>query len=200
MKKIALTSLLAMFAVSAANAETNYFVGGGFGLYTNTDHISSFNIAPEFGWKYNADWDFGVDAKVGMSHDYYVLDGMTFYDEDINEYDYGAHLFARYNVAEFGGFKLLLKGSVGADFTTYSDGDDTETTSMIGMSVIPMITYDISESFTLYAQLKFLGMYAGYQFKNDTLDVNKGWAIGVFGDTGNIANTEDFQIGFTYNF
>ena len=204
MKKLALTSLMAFFAVSGAYAETmadapvakDYFVGGSVALATDNEHTSVFNIAPEFGWKYNSDWDLGVMANFGYDH--------KFLGSDDKAYEYGIGAFARYKVAEFGGVKLLLKGSAGVDFATLTsdvnDEIDGETLTILSASVIPMITYDISESFTLYANLNFLGVSAGYNFKNDALGVDEGWSFGAFADSGNVANTGDFQIGFLYNF
>ena len=199
MKKLTLASLLAFFAVSGAYAETNYFVGGSVAFKTDNEHSTLFNVAPEFGWKYNADWDLGVMANFGLDHKYmenvYSMEGDT--------YGYGIGAFARYKVAEFGGAKLLLKGSVGVDFATMSPADDAfdaETLTTLNASVIPMITYDISESFTLYANLNFLGVYAGYTFENKDLDIEDGWSIGAVADSTDVANTADFQIGFLYNF
>lgn len=197
MKKIALTSLVAALAVSAANAATTHFVGGAAAIATDSDHASILAIAPEFGWKYDSNWDLGLNARLGWDHkalaEEYGINGET--------YEYGVGAFARYKVAQFGGVKLLLKGSVGADFVTYSpDEGDAETKSSIGAEIIPMITYDISESFTLYANLNFLGVYAGYDFKNDNLGVKDGWTVAAFGDADDVANTGNFQIGFTYNF
>ncbi|MBO7066676.1 MAG: hypothetical protein J6W40_03580, partial [Alphaproteobacteria bacterium] len=64
----------------------------------------------------------------------------------------------------------------------------------------PMITYDVSESFTLYANLNFLGVYAGYTWENENVGLERGWGFGAYADSDNVANTSDFQIGFTYNF
>ena len=200
MKKLTLASLLAFFAVSGAYAETNYFVGGSVAFKTDNEHSTLFNVAPEFGWKYNADWDLGVMANFGLDHKYmenvYSMEGDT--------YAYGIGAFARYKVAEFGGAKLLLKGSVGVDFATMSladDAFDAETLTTLNASVIPMITYDISESFTLYANLNFLGVYAGYNLdENKDWNIEDGWSIGAVADSTDVANTADFQIGFLYNF
>ena len=200
MKKLTLASLLAFFAVSGAYAETNYFVGGSVAFKTDNEHSTLFNVAPEFGWKYNADWDLGVMANFGLDHKYmenvYSMEGDT--------YAYGIGAFARYKVAEFGGAKLLLKGSVGVDFATMSPADDAidaETLTTLNASVIPMITYDISESFTLYANLNFLGVYAGYNLdENKDWNIEDGWSIGAVADSTDVANTADFQIGFLYNF
>lgn len=203
MKKLALTSLLAFLTVSGAYAETNYFVGGSAAIKTDSEHSTVFNVASEFGWKYDSDWDLGVMANFGIDHKYmedmYSMEGDT--------YTYGIGAFARYKVAEFGGAKLLLKGSVGVDFATMSPDDDAidaETFTTLNASVVPMITYDISESFTLYANLNFLGVSAGYNFENNSenkdFDKEDSWRIGAVADSANVANTSDFQIGFLYNF
>lgn len=202
MKKLALSSLVALFAVSSANAATNYFVGGAAAISTNDNHTSVLGVAPEFGWKVDSNWDMGVGATFGYEHK--DSDVIAEYGDDARAYTYGADVFARYKAAQFGGVKLLLKGSVGADFVTYTSEKnkavDDETAWSLGAAVIPMITYDISESFTLYANLNFLGVYAGYNFKNDDLNINKSWGFGAGVDSGNVANTQDFQIGFNYNF
>lgn len=194
MKKIALTSLLAVFVVSGAHAATDYFVGGSFGFSTDNEHNSAFEIVPEFGWKYNDKWDLGVMAGFARNHED---------NTDVNTYTYGAGLFARYNVVQFGDFKVLLRGDAYVSFDTLdAEGSDTETCTSMGLSVAPMVTYDISESFTLYAKLNFLGIDAEYNFEHDSelLSQDKSWNIDVFGNSANVANTEDFQIGFTYNF
>ena len=200
MKKLALTSLLAVFAISSANAATNYFVGGSADLaITDADNSTVFNIAPEFGWKMNADWDLGLAVHFGYDETYLP----TNYGVPGDTYLYGLDVFARYKVAEFGGFKLLMKGSVGVDFITGSvdmPGVDTETITSMNASIIPMITYDISESFTLYANLNFLAVTANYQFENDDLGLAKSWALNAGVDSSNVANTRAFQIGFNYNF
>lgn len=201
MKKIALTSVLAVFAVSAANAATNYFVGGAFNLSTtDADNTTVLNVAPEFGWKLNSRLDLGVNANFGYSETYLP----TNYGIAGELYSYGAGMFARYKVAQVGAVKLLLKGSVGVDFATLSSDAvaavDGETLTSLSASIIPMVTYDVSESFTLYANLNFLGVYAGYDFENKDLGIDDSWNFGAAVDTNNVANTGNFQIGFLYNF
>lgn len=197
MKKIVLTSLLAVFAAASANA-ADYFVGGAASLKLNDEHTNVMGIAPEVGWKYNDNWDFGIGAG-------FMYNGDVTPDDlvDIDRYEYGVDLFARYKVAQWGNFKLLLKGTVGADFATYSsdmDAIDGETSIALGASIAPMVTYDVSEAFTLYANLNFMGISAGYTFENEDLNIDDGWNIGLFGDSANVLNTGSFQIGFLYNF
>lgn len=196
MKKIALTSLLAVFVVSGAQAATNHFVGGSFSFSTDDSKDSMFEIAPEFGWKYNDKWDFGVSAYLYHEHD------KGFY----NEYEYGAGVFARYNLVQFGDFKVLVRGDAYLNFTTMNPNHaDAETWTSMGLSVAPMVTYDISESFTLYAKLNFLGINAGYSFEHDgnIYPHDSYWHVGAFGDSSNVADFSDegeFKIGFNYNF
>lgn len=185
MKKLVLTSLLAAFAVSAANAETNYFVGGSAGFGFNNDHNNSVLISPEFGWKVDSKWDLGVMGEFD-----YVRDS----EDDL--YQYGVGAFARYHAAKFGDFELLFKGGVEMDFITH----DSHTGTALTAAIIPMVTYDLSESFTLYANLNFLGVYAGYIWANENVGLEKGWGFGALVDSDNVLNTSDFQIGFTYNF
>ena len=97
--------------------------------------------------------------------------------------------------------KSLAKLGADIDFVTYSpEHGDSETTTSIDAGIIPMVTYDISESVTLYANLNFLGVYAGYQFKNDHIGIDEGWRIGAGVNADNVANSSNFQVGFTYNF
>ncbi len=190
MKKLLLTSLVAVFAVSGAQA-ADYFVGGAAALAFDDTHENVVAVSPEFGWHHNDKWDFGLNADFGYMRDV----------EDT--FNYGVGMFARYKVAEFGGFKVMLKGTVGADFETISSEDtkrDGETLTTFSASVIPMVTYDISEEFTLYANLNFLGVRAGYTLENETLNEPDGWGVGAIADSANVANTSDFKIGFLYNF
>ena len=194
MKKLILTSLLAVFAATGANA-ADYFVGGAVSLNLNDEHTNVMGIAPEVGWKYNDNWDFGIGAGFMYNRDSDLV--------GTDRYEYGVDLFARYKVAQWGNFKLLLKGTVGADFATYSsdmDAIDGETSIALGASIAPMVTYDVSEAFTLYANLNFMGISAGYTFENEDLEIDDSWNIGLFGDSANVLNTGSFKIGFLYNF
>ena len=203
MKKLALTSLIAMFAFTGAHAATNYFVGGAARLTTDDDHATVLSVAPEVGYKYNANWDLGVFANFGYDHKDTVYVPKYAITADVSTYTYGAGAFARYKVAQMGGVKLLLKGSVGVGFTTYDpeiSGQDSETLTTINAAVIPMVTYDVSPAFTLYANLNFLGVNAGYNFKNDDMGIDSSWNVRAAADSNNVANTGAFQIGFNYNF
>ena len=199
MKKVALTSLLAVFTISTANASTNHFLGGSTVITIGSGNSTTFSVAPELGWKYNPNLDLGVTAELGYDQTYLPVN----YGINGDTYAYGVGVFARYKVAQFGAVKLLLKGMAGLDMMTLSPdvpGGDSETIAEIGARLVPMITYDISESFTLYANLNFLSVYAGYLFENENLGIGDAWAIGIAADSGTVANTGNIQIGFNYNF
>lgn len=185
MKKLALTSLMALFAVSSANAATDYFIGGSAGFGFGSDHDNAVSIAPELGWKVDSKWDLGLMGAYGYDR-----------DSSYHASEYGIGAFARYHAAQFGNFELLFKGAVMADFEHYNG----ETASSIEAGIVPMVTYNLSESFTLYANLNFLGVYAGYDFKNKDLGIDDSWEFGAGVDSDNVLNTSDFQIGFNYNF
>ena len=192
MKKIFLTSLLAVFAVSSVQA-ADFFVGGGASLNMDETHSNVMGISPEVGWKYNDNWDLGLGASINYNRN----------DADNGRYSYGVDVFARYKIAQFGDFKLLLRGDFGAGFVTLASENealDGETASMLRLSVAPMVTYDVSESFTLYANLNFLGVNAGYTFENDKMGIEDGWTFNAFADSSNVLDTGAFQIGFLYNF
>ncbi len=190
MKKIALTSLLAVFVMSGANAATNYFIGGSASFEGAKDeHNTAWSVMPEFGWHLNDKWDAGL--AVGMMYD---NSNVAF-----DQYTYGAEGFARYKIAEFGAFNVLLDGRAGVYAQTL-DGEKTNTWWVVGAEVSPMVTYNLSESFTLYAKLNFLGASAEYAFKNDDANTKSDWTFAAFGDSSDAFNTKDFQIGFYYNF
>ena len=193
MKKLAFTSLAALMAISSANAATNYFVGGAASFFADEEHSTRFGIAPEFGWKLNSNWDLGVSGIIVYQRDVMV---------DVDSRTYGIGAFARYNVAQFGGVKLLLKGSVGTSVDIYSGEEPAngEKNQIFEAEVVPMITYDLSESITLFAELNFAGVRAEYSPKCDGLALKESWFFGADVDSDDVARSNSFQIGFTYNF
>ena len=71
MKKLFLSLIVAVCSL-AASAQA--YVGGQVGLWRNTDaNHTSFNLAPELGYKLSNQWDLGL--SVGFAHNYY--DGTT---------------------------------------------------------------------------------------------------------------------------
>jgi len=187
MKKIALTSLLAVLFATGAQAN-QWFVGGSVGYQYDQDTSSTYIIAPELGYNLTNKWDIGLGLGIGgVSFDSSVA------TDDI--FTFSVAPFARYNVVSFGDFRVLLKGV--ASYSYVSQGDLNA--SVFGVNVKPMVIYDISPSFSLYAELNFLN--AGINVSSDNTPGSKSHTSAGFGvDSSNVLNTNNFQVGFTYNF
>ena len=191
MKKIIITSLVAMMAATGANAATEWFVGGSVGLGYEKDDFIAFNIAPEVGYNVTDKFDVGAMVKFAQWDD--KAPGA-----DYTETSFGGGLFARYNVVSFGNFNVLLKGIVYVDLYNISAGSTDIDTTTFGAKVLPMVTYQLSESFSLFAELNFLNV----GIEKVTSDV-KAWETTSAGfniDTNDVKNTADIQIGFNYHF
>jgi len=211
MKKILLTSLVAVFAVTAAVAapakptksaktapvaapataasaeqENKYWIGGSVGLSTGKNAPTAWVIAPEFGYKLTNKWDLGLD--LGLS-------GIS--QSGVDVFGVSISPFARYNLARFGAFNLLLKGSVGFEFDSASAGGNSVSGQILSLDVVLMVTYDLTRSFTLFANLNFLGLHAA-QTMGDLYGTSSSFTVGV--NANNVANTGDIQVGFYYKF
>ncbi|MCL2331172.1 MAG: porin family protein [Proteobacteria bacterium] len=190
MKKI--LAFLAIVGFASTAQAGQYFVGGGVGFNWTEDTETAFNISPELGYKMSPKWDIGL----GLGYSYYN-DHPT--STDINSFSVAP--FARYNLVQFGKFNVLLKGSVDFSYANASAGGSSISGTSFGINIAPMVTYDISESFTLYANLNFLGVglnnYSGDLY--DALGVS-GTRIGLYLDSTDVFNTNNVQVGFYYNF
>ena len=189
MKKIAITSLVALFAVSAANAG-EWYVGGSAGLLKQKDVDATYVLAPEVGYHLNDKWDIGAELVIGQYKIEDEINAGVFYDAT----DLAIAPYARYEIAKFGNFEVLLKGSIALSNTSVDTGNVEVDSTELGITIAPMVTYALNENFVLHAQLNFLGAGFGYNFDS------KGWALAAGVDANDVLNTGDFQIGFTYNF
>lgn len=67
MKKLFLSLIVAVCSLAAS---AQVYVGGQVGLWRNTDaNHTSFNLAPELGYKLSDQWDLGL--SIGFAHEYY---------------------------------------------------------------------------------------------------------------------------------
>jgi len=184
MKKILLTSVLALGVATSAHA-TDWFVGGSVGFNWVEDTYTSFSIAPEVGYNLNEKWDVG--AMLGYK--YWSQSGIKYVESE-----YSAGVFARYNVIQFGDVKLLGKATAYVDYWSESfDGKTLFDGTSFGLKVAPMITYDISKSFTLFTELDFLG--AGI---HSVVDGKTSFGFGF--DSNSVKKLGDIKVGFYYNF
>lgn len=195
MKKILLVVSLFCATVMVANAQL--YVGGalglGFGSVKNNDgdklySTTTFALFPEVGYSLNEKVDLGISVGFGLAS--LKPEG----GDAIKATSWEVAPYLRYSVVEFGKFKLMGKASLYA--MGIKDADEVETTKL-GLSVIPVLGYGISDNFVLLANLNF------FSFGFDNTSVKDGGSTFGFGlgvNTNNALNTGDFTIGFAYIF
>lgn len=89
MKKLFLSLIVAVCSLAAS---AQVYVGGQVGLWRNTDdNHTSFNLAPELGYKLSDQWDLGL--SIGFAHEYYK--GVKLNGFEVDPY-------VRYTVAKAG--------------------------------------------------------------------------------------------------
>ncbi len=195
MKKSLLIVLLVVFAGVSANAQL--FIGGGIGINVNsTDNTSEFgfNLFPEVGYSLNDRFDIGIDVGFGInSQKQEVLTLIT----KTTTTNWSIAPYARYAVFQYKKFSILGKGSlmVFGNGTKTKTGDATpvrDSSTGFGIEILPMLTYDLTQKFTLYTELNFL-----------TLGLSTSRGVTSFrlgADADNLVNVGDIRIGFFYKF
>ncbi len=190
MKKLLVFAMLFAFA---GVAQAQWFAGGALGYESvstkngdaKTDDVANFTIAPEVGYTLNDKWEIGLGVA------YFSLKDVT---EPIEEQGWAVAPFAQYYAATLGKFSLSFKGSV--FFASADDKLIDETSDSYGVSIVPAINYNLSKTFTLFANLNFASLNYVYEKTGDLKEEK--FAFGT--DSGNVMNTQDFQIGFRVNF
>ena len=194
MKKIALTSLVALFMATGAHA-TDWFVGGSVGYdYFKakgaSDADTAYIIAPEIGYNLTDKFDIGLNLR------YAHAEPSSYMGFSVDETTtFGAGIFARYNVVSFGNFNVLFKGTLYVDYNEGKLGGSKGDFTTFGVDIIPMVTYQLSESFSLFAELNFLG--AGFETSTGDIEYT---TAGFIVDSNNVARVGDIRIGFNYHF
>lgn len=179
MKKSFLAVLLAIVLVSPVfAAEKNMWVGGSFGyasvnndLYDGaiTTSSTAWSVEPEFGWTIVDRWDIGLDFEYssGRVTQFYGLDiGKTLSPSIPFSGMFSADAkttaiapFVRYYLAKIAGVDIILKGSffyAKTDLDVIENGDvPTIGVTGYGISIAPIISYSINETWSIGAKLNF---------------------------------------------
>ena len=164
MKKSLLALVFAAALAVPAMAE-NMWVAGSFSYGSDNQEwngrsrsATSWSIEPEFGYSLNEKWDIGLDlaysSQVNTDTVYGFNPGIgpAF---DVKTMDIAP--FARYHIAQIAGVDVMLKGSL---FYLKSDVefrgvDHTFAVNGYGISVAPIISYSINETWSIGAELNF---------------------------------------------
>lgn len=173
MKKIMMT--LAAVAV-AATMNAQVWMGGELtisGSHTNgsdnTDKV--FTIAPEIG--YNLNDNFAVAVKLGFSHaSTKEIAGNAF--SNVNAYS--VNPYVRYNFVKAGNFAAFVDGGIG--YTTLHVQGADKNFNQVGVSVVPGISYAVSEKVGLVAHLGE-GLYFKHTWLKDAVR-NNSYGLNLF--------------------
>lgn len=200
MKKVFLVVGLAL-ASMAINAQV--FIGGSLNFSTDTDKpevgdkttTTVFGIAPEVGFSLSEKFDVGLgfgfnskSAKAGSA-------------AAAKTSSWNIAPFAQYSCLEFGKFSVVGRASIFFGGAQPEASNDKIKTSAFGLNIRPVLHYDLSENFTLTANLNFLQL--GFSSETTKFDGKKTQTDSNFGlgvNTGDVYNTGNIQVGFVYFF
>jgi len=217
MKKSLLVVLLAVAMVAPVfAAEKDMWVGGSFGyasanidLYdgARTASSTSWSVAPEFGWTIVDRWDIGLDFEYssGVTTKVYGLDlGKTSGFAPFEGYmsadakTTAIAPFVRYYLAKVAGVDIILKGSffyAKTDLDIIDFSIPTIGVTGYGISIAPIISYTINESWSIGAKLNFAELtYVHVDIDEDIFKLK----TDEFGF--NLNNGSLISVGFSYHF
>ncbi len=170
MKKSLLALVFAVALAVPAMAESMW-VGGSFGYGSDNFTVerfggeraklsTSWSIEPEFGLSLAEKWDIGLDlsyaSKQGVTELFgFNLERMMI---PVDTTEFGIAPFVRYHLATIAGVDVMLKGSIvyvsGEAKDVYGYGDKADYTAY-GVSIAPVISYSINETWSINATLDF---------------------------------------------
>lgn len=188
MKKLFLSLIVAVCSL-AASAQA--YVGGQVGLWRNTDaNHTSFNLAPELGYKLSDQWDLGL--SIGFAHDYEK--GLKINGFEVDPY-------VRYTVAKAGPVSFFLDGGFGFATVKAKKGDwKSDSYNMWQIGIKPGVKVSLSKKVDFIASMGFLG----YRDNDDVTGINDldERIPSIYGEKGFgfDFSTNDLKFGLIYNF
>ncbi len=204
MKKSLLALVLAVALAVPAMAESMW-VGGSFSYSSDNQEwndrsgsATSWSIEPEFGYSLNEKWDIGLDLAYSSSANTDTVYGFNPYIGpafDVKTMDIAP--FARYHIAQIAGVDVMLKGSL---FYLKSDVelrgvDHTFAVNGYGISVAPIISYSINETWSIGAELNFAELSFMHAETDDDWEDIKTEQFGFNLNDGSL-----ISVGFSYHF
>jgi hypothetical protein len=190
----------------------NYIDVDGRQSGTSVFHSSriSFTVSPLVGYWLND--KFAVGAKIDVTE---TLTRRTLFDSDYQkerkyerkEPEWGFSVFGRYKLLGKEKFSLLLESKIGMSGHSIKDKMEEnvwkpETTSTIGFEVLPVITYDLTEKFSLITTFDFLslGLYSSTEKDGDNGRKVKTNSFGFNAQSTIFKDLSNIKIGFIYKF
>lgn len=194
MKKLFLSLIVAVCSL-AASAQA--YVGGQVGLWRNTDaNHTSFNLAPELGYKLSNQWDLGL--SIGFAHDYNK--GLKLNGFEVDPY-------VRYTVAKAGPVSFFLDGGFGFATAKAKKGDrKSDSYNMWQIGIKPGVKVSLSKKVDFIASMGFLGYRDNDDVKVTGIDaiddIFEDASPSVYGEKGFGFDfkTSNLKFGLIYNF
>lgn len=194
MKKLFLSLIVAVCSL-AASAQA--YVGGQVGLWRNTDaNHTSFNLAPELGYKLSDQWELGL--SIGFAHNYY--DGTKVNGFEVDPY-------VRYTVAKAGPVSFFLDGGFGFATAKAKRGDwKSDSFNQWQIGIKPGVKVSLSKKVDFIASMGFLGYRDNDDVKVTGIDaiddIFEDASPSVYGEKGFgfDFSTSNLKFGLIYNF
>lgn len=192
MKKLFLSLIVAVCSL-AASAQA--YVGGKVGLWRNTDaNHTSFNLAPELGYKLSDQWDLGL--SIGFAHEYY--EGLKLNGFEVDPY-------VRYTVAKAGPVSFFIDGGFGFA-TAKAKRLEERSFNQWQIGIKPGVKVSLSKKVDFIASMGFLGYRDNDDVKvtgiGDLDDFVEDAIPSVYGEKGFGFDfkTSNLKFGLIYNF
>lgn len=194
MKKLFLSLIVAVCSLAAS---AQVYVGGQVGLWRNTDaNHTSFNLAPELGYKLSNQWELGL--SIGFAHNYY--DGTKVNGFQVDPY-------VRYTVAKAGPVSFFLDGGFGFATAKAKRGDrKSDSYNMWQIGIKPGVKVSLSKKVDFIASMGFLGYRDNDDVKVTGIDaiddIFEDASPSVYGEKGFgfDFSTSNLKFGLIYNF
>jgi len=210
MKRIIISVTVFCVAVLTSNAQ--YFVAGSVGMdfksakyksgSISTDRPSTFTfeIWPAAGYFFTDNFGIGFDAGINRS----VTNYKNNPDRKNFETTLGIGAFGLYKVAEVDNLAFILRGGVGyiysKDKVKYgSTSTEHDPVNTIGLFVLPILSYSLSERFSVEAYSEFLrfGYFRTFEKSGSTKYTRNDFGFGVNYDS---ELSSPISIGIVYKF
>jgi outer membrane protein len=230
MKKLMITAAIVIAAMATGNAQM--FIGGGLGLdFTSSKSEEgsssekgpktlSFEITPKVGYYLNDKMAIGLELgflNASTKSDVPSVGGTGTQERKVSVTAFGINAFGRYHLAEVDKFALILEASLGfqtgkAKTKTGSEITEGDPTNRIGLFVLPVLSYSISDRLSLEANCDFLRFGFGRETEKhdgtgegdlDTKDSQTYFGFGVNNGSSEIyqlANPTPFSVGVVWKF
>ncbi|MDR0694537.1 MAG: porin family protein [Prevotellaceae bacterium] len=192
MKKTILIMLISVLCTGFANAQV--YVGGSLGFGTETEKpevgdkttTTSFSFAPEVGYSLNSNFELGISlAIVNLKTD--------FGSSESKSNAWSIAPYARLSVIEFGNFSVWGQ----ANLFVGGGKQNSQKATSFGLNIQPVLKYNLSDHFSLLANLNFLN-FGFSQTKIKDVSTTTSFGLGV--DSYDVVTLGDISVGFVYKF